>query len=97
VVALLSVASVWRPWAEVNERARETLGRVSEFSRGLKFGVDIVGGSRILLSLQGSQLMLRFNPSELPGAYEEVVGRLENGLQTRVLPLDEKWEALREG
>ncbi|TDA32328.1 MAG: hypothetical protein DSO02_05555, partial [Hadesarchaea archaeon] len=97
MVALLSVASVWRPWAEVNERARETLGRVSEFSRGLKFGVDIVGGSRILLSLQGSQLMLRFNPSELPGAYEEVVGRLENGLQTRVLPLDEKWEALREG
>ncbi|MEM0359384.1 MAG: MMPL family transporter [Candidatus Hadarchaeales archaeon] len=97
MVALLSVASVWRPWAEVNERARETLGWVSEFSRGLKFGVDIVGGSRILLSLQGSQLMLQFDPSELPGAYEEVVGRLENGLQTRVLPLDEKWEALREG
>ncbi|MEM2866392.1 MAG: MMPL family transporter [Candidatus Hadarchaeales archaeon] len=97
LVALLSVASVWRPWGEVNERTRGTLGWVSEFTRGLDFGVDIVGGSRVLLSLQASHLVFQFNPSDLPGAYEEVVGILENGLQTRVLPVDEKGEAIREG
>ena len=97
LVALLSVASVWRPWAGVNERARSTLGWASEFTRGLNFGVDIVGGSRILLSLQASHLVFQFSPSELPGAYEEVVGILENELHTRVLPLDEHGEALKEG
>jgi preprotein translocase subunit SecD len=97
LVALLSVASVWRPWAEVNERTRSTLGWASEFTRGLNFGVDIVGGSRILLSLQASHLVFQFSPSELPGAYEEVVGILENELHTRVLPLDEHGEALKEG
>ena len=97
LVAFLSVLSVWRPWAEVNERTRSTLGWVSEFTRGLDFGVDIVGGSRILLSLQGSHLVFQFPPSELPKAYEEVVELLENGLQTRVLPLDARGEALREG
>ena len=97
LVALLSVASVWRPWAEVNERSRSTLGWMSEFTRGLNFGVDIVGGSRILLSLQACQLVFQFSPSDLPTAYEEVVGILENGLHTRVLPLDERGEALREG
>jgi preprotein translocase subunit SecD len=97
LVALLSVASVWRPWAEVNERTRSTLGWASEFTRGLNFGVDIVGGSRILLSLQASHLVFQFSPSELPWAYEEVVGILENELHTRVLPLDEHGEALKEG
>ncbi|MCQ8898422.1 MAG: hypothetical protein NQU48_03170, partial [Hadesarchaea archaeon] len=97
LVALLSVASVWRPWAEVNERTRSTLGWASEFTRGLNFGVDIVGGSRILLSLQASHLVFQFSPSELPGAYEEVVGILENELHTRVLPLDEHGKALKEG
>jgi preprotein translocase subunit SecD len=97
LVALLSVASVWRPWAEVNERTRSTLGWASEFTRGLNFGVDIVGGSRILLSLQASHLVFQFSPSELPGAYEEVVGILENELHTRVLPLDEHGEALKGG
>ncbi|TDA32582.1 MAG: hypothetical protein DSO04_01985, partial [Hadesarchaea archaeon] len=97
LVALLSVASVWRPWAGVNERTRSTLGWASEFTRGLNFGVDIVGGSRILLSLQASHLVFQFSPSELPGAYEEVVGILENELHTRVLPLDEHGEALKEG
>lgn len=96
-MALLSVASVWRPWAEVNERTRSTLGWASEFTRGLNFGVDIVGGSRILLSLQASHLVFQFSPSELPWAYEEVVGILENELHTRVLPLDEHGEALKEG
>jgi len=97
LVALLSVASVWRPWAGVNERTRSTLGWASEFTRGLNFGVDIVGGSRILLSLQASHLVFQFSPSELPGAYEEVVGILENELHTRVLPLDEHGEALKGG
>lgn len=97
LVALLSLASVWRPWAGVNERARSTLGWASEFTRGLNFGVDIVGGSRVLLSLQASHLVFQFNPSDLPGAYEEVVGILENGLRTRVLPLDERGEALKGG
>lgn len=67
LAVLLSLALIWRPWEGLAPQLR-----------GLKYGIDIVGGSRIRLSLNSVHVTLENIPS--PVAAERIEELFENEL-----------------
>ncbi len=96
-LVVLSTLSIWRPWVPVDERAENTMGVVSHFTRGLNFGVDIVGGSRIILALEASHLTIHLPPDDPENKYRKVCELLEDRLFTRVLPVDAEGKLISSG
>ncbi len=80
----LSVAAVWRPWVEVDTRAEEVLGWPSHYVRGLSFGIDILGGSRIMLRLEASHVTIELAPEDVDAAYASIRAAFEENLHTTV-------------
>jgi len=69
LLVLLSGALIWRPWQGLNPEIR-----------GIQFGIDIQGGSRIYLMLEASHVTLRVDN-------EAVIGEIDNLLRDNLLPI----------
>lgn len=80
----LSVAAVWQPWTEVDPRAEKVLGWPSRYARGLEFGIDILGGSRIMLRLEASHVTIELTPENAAAAYASMRAAIEENLHTTV-------------
>ncbi len=84
----LSVAAVWQPWAEVDQEVGRVLGWPSQYARGLSFGVDIIGGSRVMLRLETSHVTIKLPAENTANAYVSVRDALEEELHTSAIPVD---------
>ena len=69
LLVLLSGALIWRPWEGLNPEIR-----------GIQFGIDIQGGSRIYLMLEASHVTLKVDN-------EAVIGEIDNLLRDSLLPI----------
>ena len=84
LVAFLSVMLVWSPWKEVDPRVEEAIGWPSEYTRGLSFGVDIVGGSRIILGLEAYHVTFKIDQENVENAWSLMVEKLEDNLYVSI-------------
>jgi preprotein translocase subunit SecD len=64
LLVILSCVSIWRPWQGLNPEIR-----------GIQFGIDIRGGSKIYLMLEASHMTLRIDNE---AAIEEIDNMLKN-------------------
>lgn len=81
----LSAMLVWSPWREVDSKVEESLGWPSQFARGLRFGVDIIGGSRIILGLEASHVTFEIAEGDVESIWwEEIVPKLEDNLYVSI-------------
>jgi len=69
LLIILSGALIWRPWQGLNPEIR-----------GIQFGIDIQGGSRIYLMLEASHVTLEVDN-------EAVIGEIDNMLRDNLLPI----------
>ena len=56
LAVFLCAMLVWSPWKAVDTKVKNALGWPAQYTRGLRFGVDIIGGSRIILALEASHV-----------------------------------------
>ncbi|MEM2874985.1 MAG: MMPL family transporter [Candidatus Hadarchaeales archaeon] len=85
LLVLLSALAVWSPWKPVDQNARDAIGWPADYTRGLRFGVDIIGGSRITLELKVSRatfLVTAANPENV--WWQDIVPRIEDNLYVNV-------------
>lgn len=78
LAVLISVMLVWKPWAGLEPQAR-----------GLNFGVDIAGGSRIILQVDASHVTIEITDNNLEGMWNTVQAILEENLNTTVTLISE--------
>jgi len=85
LAVFLSAMLVWSPWREVNSKVEESLGWPSQFTRGLRFGVDIIGGSRIILGLEASHVTFEIAQGNVESIWwDEIVPKLEDNLYVNI-------------
>ena len=86
----ISIVMIWRPWAKVDPAVEETFGWPSHYVRGLTFGVDFVGGSRIMLKLESSHVTVELPAENTVGAYDAMLDALVEKLclPSRPVPVD---------
>lgn len=88
LAVILSAMLVWGPWREIDSKVEESLGWPSQFARGLRFGVDIIGGSRIILGLEASHVTFEIAEGNVESIWwEEIVPKLEDNLYVSVRTL----------
>ncbi len=88
LAVILSAILVWSPWREVDLKVEESLGWPSQFTRGLRFGVDIIGGSRIILGLEASHVTFEIAEGNVESIWwDEIVPKLEDNLYVSVRTL----------
>ena len=88
LAVFLSAMLVWSPWREVDSKVEESLGWPSKFTRGLHFGVDIIGGSRIILGLEASHVTFEIAEGDIETIWwEEIVPKLEDNLYVSIRTL----------
>lgn len=73
LAVLLSVLLVWKPW-----------GGLALQPKGLKFGVDIAGGSRAILGIEVSHVTIETATEDLGAAWNTIRSALENSLNTSI-------------
>ncbi len=66
---------VWSPWKAVDSKAETAVGWPAQYTRGLHFGVDIIGGSRIILALEASYV-----------TFENIQDNVENHWWGTIIP-----------
>lgn len=81
---LLSAMLVWSPWKAVDSKVEEALGWPAQYTRGLRFGVDIIGGSRIVLKLEAFHVTFEVNQDNMESAWTEIVNNLEDNLYVSI-------------
>ncbi|GAI74296.1 unnamed protein product, partial [marine sediment metagenome] len=85
LAVFLSVMLVWSPWGTIDSRTEGTLGWPAQYARGLHFGVDIIGGSRIILALEASHVTFEITQDNVENTWwGEIIPRLEDNLYTSV-------------
>lgn len=85
LLVLLSALAVWSPWKSVDQNARDAIGWPADYARGLRFGVDIIGGSRITLELKVSRVTFRVTAADPENVWQkEIVPRIEDNLYVNV-------------
>lgn len=77
ILIILSGALVWRPWQGINPEVR-----------GIQFGIDISGGSRIYLKLEVSQVTLRLDDVNAFGEIDNILKNNELAIINVVSPYD---------
>jgi len=87
LLVLLSALAVWSPWKQVDQNAENAIGWPAEYTRGLRFGVDIIGGSRITLELRVSKVTFQITADNAENAWSELRGRIEDNLYVNVKPI----------
>lgn len=87
LIVFLSAILVWSPWKAVNSKVENALGWPSQYTRGLRFGVDIIGGSRIYLALEASSVTFEITQDDLENTWGTIVSRLEDNLYVSVNPI----------
>jgi len=73
LVVFISAMLVWRPWGGIEPQAR-----------GLKFGVDIAGGSRVVLWLEVSRVTINTSTDNLDFAWNSIQSSIKGSLNTAV-------------
>ncbi|MEM2874766.1 MAG: MMPL family transporter [Candidatus Hadarchaeales archaeon] len=85
LLVLVSALAVTSPWKPVDQNAMNAIGWPAEYTRGLRFGVDIIGGSRITLELKVSRVTFQINADNTVRAWrEEIVPAIEDNLYVSV-------------
>ncbi len=87
ILVLLSIVSVVRPWAEVDPKVENAIGWPSQFTHGLTYGVDLIGGARIMLRLETSHVTIELREN-IDQSYANIHAALENNLHTSVTLID---------
>jgi len=87
ILVLLSIVSVVRPWAEVDPKVENAIGWPSQFTHGLTYGVDLIGGSRIMLRLEAYHVTIELREN-IDQSYANIHAALENNLHTSVTLID---------
>jgi preprotein translocase subunit SecD len=77
LLILLSGALVWRPWQGLNPQ-----------NRGIQFGIDITGGSRIYLKLEASQVTLKLDNVDAFGEIDNILKNNELSIINVATPYD---------
>ncbi len=88
LAVFLSAILVWGPWGAIDPKTEEALGWPSQYTRGLRFGVDIIGGSRIILKLEASHITIELATENTDQAYANIRAIFEENLYTSVIPID---------
>lgn len=88
ILVLLSIVSVVRPWAEVDPKVENAIGWPSQFTHGLTYGVDLIGGSRIMLRLEAYHVTIELRGENIEQSYANIHAALENNLHTSVTLID---------
>jgi preprotein translocase subunit SecD len=90
LAVFLSATLIWGPWRAIDLKAEEALGWPAQYARGLRFGVDIIGGSRIVLELEASHITFEITRDNMEDAWATIVTKLEDNLYVsiRTLSLD---------
>ena len=83
----LFVMLVWSPWRAVDSKVEKAWGWPAQYVRGLRFGVDLIGGSRIVLELEASQVRLGFDRTPTNEEIDALIDRLVENLNTNVMRL----------
>ncbi|HID60633.1 MAG TPA: hypothetical protein EYP46_02090 [Hadesarchaea archaeon] len=83
-VAFLSVMLVWSPWKAVDSRVESALGWPAQYTRGISFGVDLIGGSRIILGLEAYHVTFEINQDNVEDAWSSIVSQLEDNLYVSI-------------
>ena len=85
LVVFLSAMLVWSPWKAIDSKAEEALGWPAQYTRGLRFGVDIIGGSRIVLELEASHVTFENIQDNVENTWwEAIVPKLEDNLYVNI-------------
>lgn len=85
LAVFLATTLVWSPWREVDPKVEESLGWPSRFTRGIHFGVDIIGGSRIILGLEASHVTFEITQGNVESIWwDEIVPKLEDNLYVSI-------------
>jgi len=77
LLIILSGALIWRPWQGLNPQIR-----------GIQFGIDISGGSRIYLALEASQVTLRLGNVDKFGEIDNILKNNQLSIINVVSPYD---------
>ncbi len=77
LVVLVSVLLIWRPWGGLEPKLR-----------GIKLGPDIVGGSRTILGLEGTRIMIQATAGDDENLLNNLLTALETNLETNVMFVD---------
>jgi len=81
----LSAMLVWSPWKAVDSKTEKALGWPAQYTRGLRFGVDIIGGSRIVLELEASHVTFENIQDNVESTWwGAIVPRLEDNLYVSI-------------
>ena len=76
---------VWSPWKAVDSKVETAVGWPAQYTRGLRFGVDIIGGSRIILALEASHVTFEnIQDNVEKNWFETIVPKLEDNLYVSV-------------
>ncbi len=83
LTAFLCTILVWSPWKAVDSKVETAVGWPAQYTRGLRFGVDIIGGSRIILALEASHVTFE-NIQDNETWWGTIVPKLEDNLYVSV-------------
>jgi preprotein translocase subunit SecD len=85
LAVFLSIMLVWSPWRAVDSKMEGALGRPAQYTRGLHFGVDIIGGSRIILALEASHVTFEITQDDVENTWwRAIVPQLEDNLYVSI-------------
>jgi len=84
LVVFLSAMLVWSPWKAVDSKVENALGWPAQYTRSLRFGVDIIGGSRIYLALEASQVTFEITQDNVENTWRTIVSQLEDNLYVSI-------------
>ncbi len=85
LTVFLCTMLVWSPWKAVDSKVETAVGWPAQYTRGLRFGVDIIGGSRIILALEASHVTFENIQDNVENTWwGKIIPRLEDNLYVSV-------------
>ena len=85
LTVFLCTILVWSPLNPVDPETEKALGWPAQYTRGLSFGVDIIGGSRIILALEASHVTFENIQDNVENTWwGKIIPRLEDNLYVSV-------------
>lgn len=85
LTVFLCTILVWSPWKAIDSKVETAVGWPAQYTRGLHFGVDIIGGSRIILALEASHVTFENIQDNVENTWwGKIIPRLEDNLYVSV-------------
>jgi len=85
LTVFLCTILVWSPWKAIDSKVETAVGWPAQYTRGLRFGVDIIGGSRIILALEASHVTFENIQDNVENTWwGKIIPRLEDNLYVSV-------------